>query len=138
MKIHAMRTFIKIAVRTVLILIAIFLLLVLVVRSFFIVLPMPTNSMRPLLTTNDVVVAKKWFDASSLQNGDLVVVSLPIQDGKGTKILTVRIIDQQTNTPTGQFYLSAAGTNGVDSKFLGTLPAADIRGKIIRVYKGVY
>jgi signal peptidase I len=133
-----MRAFIKIAVRTVLILIAIFLLFVLVVRSFFIVLPMPTNSMRPLLTTNDVVVAKKWFNASSLQNGDLVVVSLPIPDGKGTKILTVRIIDQQTNTPAGQFYLSAASTNGIDSKLLGTLPETDIRGKVIHLFKGAY
>src|SRR5690242_8428591 len=123
-----MKKFLKIVLATVLILIVAFALFVVVVRSFFIVMPMPTNSMKPLLTTNDVVVAKKRFDISSLHNGDLVVVNLPIPDG--TKILTVRVIDQRTNTLAGQFYLSAVGTNGIDSKFLGTLPAADIRGKV--------
>jgi signal peptidase I len=131
-----MKTFIKIVVRTILILIVAFVLFVVVVRSFFIILPMPTNSMRPLLTTNDVVVAAKWFHVNSLRNGDLVVVALPIPDG--SKILTVRKIDQQTNTPAGQFYLSAAGTNGVDSRQLGTLPAADIRGRVVRIFKGIY
>ena len=131
-----MRTFIKIAVRTVLVLIIVFVLFVVVVRSLFIVLPVPTNSMRPLLTTNDVAVAAKWFRVDLLHNGDLVVVALPIPDG--SKILTVRKIDQQTNTPAGQFYLSAAGTNGIDSRQLRTLPAADIRGRVIRIFRGVY
>lgn len=132
-----MRTFIKIAVRTVLVLFVVFVLFVLVVRSLFIVLPMPTNSMRPLLTTNDVVVAAKWFHIDSLRSGDLVVVALPLPGGIGS-ILTVRKIDQQTNTPAGRFYLSAAGTNGVDSRLLGTLSAADIRGRVIRVFRGIY
>lgn len=131
-----MKKFLKIVLATVLIFIVAFALFVVVVRSVFIVMPMPTNSMQPLLTTNDVVVAKKRFDISSLHNGDLVVVNLSIPDG--TKILTVRIIDQRTNTPAGQFYLSAADTNGIDSKFLGTLPAADIRGKVIHIFKGAY
>ena len=131
-----MKRFFKIVVATILVFIVVFVLFVVVVRSFFIVMPMPTNSMKPLLTTNDVVVAKKSFDVTSLHNGDLVVVDLPIPDG--TKIFTVRIIDQRTNTPAGQFYLSAAGTNGIDSRMIGTLPAADIRGNVVRIYKGVY
>ncbi|HZF01745.1 MAG TPA: S26 family signal peptidase [Methylomirabilota bacterium] len=131
-----MKNLFKIVVTIILILIVVFVLFVVIVRSLFIVMPMPTNSMKPLLTTNDVVVAKKRFDISSLSNGDLVVVNLSIPDG--TKILTVRIIDQRTNTPAGQFYLSAASTNGIDSKFLGTLPATDIRGKVIHIFKGAY
>ena len=131
-----MRKLLRIAVKAILILVVIVLLFVVVVRSLFIVLPMPTNSMRPLLTTNDVVVAAKWFHIDLLHNGDLVVVALPRPDG--SKILTVRKIDQQTNTPVGQFYLSAASTNGIDSHQLGTLPAADIRGRVIRIFRGVY
>jgi hypothetical protein len=132
--IFAMKAFFKIAVRTVLILVVVFVFFVVVVRSFFIVLQMPTSSMQPLITTNDVVVATKHFDVTSLHNGDLVVVALPL--GDRDKILTVRKIEQQTNTPAGQFYLRALSTNGVDSKFLGTLPAADIRGKVIKIFRG--
>jgi signal peptidase I len=131
-----MRTFAKIAVRTVLIFIAVFLLSVVVVRSFFIVLQMPTRSMQPLINSNDVVVATKYFDVASLHSGDLVVVSLPfILPGYQSSILTVWKIEQQTNTPAGQFYLRAASTNGVDSLQLGALPAADIRGRVIRAFR---
>jgi hypothetical protein len=131
-----MRTFIKIVVRAVLILVGVCVLFVVGVRSLFIVLPMPTKTMQPLITTNDVVVATKWFHVASLRTGDFVVVALPRPDG--SKILTVRKIEQQTNTPAGHFFVRAASTNGVDSIQLGALPAADIRGKVIRIFKGIY
>jgi hypothetical protein len=122
-----------IAVSTVLILVAAFLLFVVAVRSFFIVMEMSTNTMQSLITTDDVVIAARYFDVASLRSGDLVVVVLPV----GTNsIPTVRKIEQQTNTPAGQFYLVATSTNGIDSRFLGPLPAADIRGKVIRILRG--
>ncbi len=128
-----MRTFTKIAVRTVLILIAAFLLFVVVVRSLFIVSPMRTGSMQPLIATNDIVVATKLFHTSSLRSGDLVVADIPIPDGR--HILTIRKIEQQTNTPAGQFYLQAVSTNGLDSHFFGALPASAIHGKIIWIIR---
>src|ERR1017187_686052 len=128
-----MRTFTKIALRTVLILIAAFLLFVVVVRSLFIVSPMQTGSMQPLIATNDIVVATKLFHTSSLRSGDLVVADIPIPDG--SHILTVRKIKQQTNTPAGQFYLQAASTNGLDSHFFGALPASAIRGRVIWIFR---
>jgi signal peptidase I len=128
-----MRPFTKIAVRTVLILIAAFLLFVVVVRSLFIVSPMRTGSMLPLIATNDIVVATKLFHTSSLRSGDLVVADIPIPDG--SHILTVRKIEQQTNTPAGQFYLQAASTNGLDSHFFGALPASAIRGRVIWIIR---
>jgi signal peptidase I len=128
-----MRTFTKIALRTVLILIAAFLLFVVVVRSLFIVSPMQTGSMQPLIATNDIVVATKLFHTSSLRSGDLVVADIPIPDG--SHILTVRKIEQQTNTPAGQFYLQAVSTNGLDSHFFGALPASAIRGRVIWIVR---
>jgi signal peptidase I len=127
-----MRTFTKIAVRTVLILIAAFLLFVLVVRSLFIVSPMRTGSMQPLIATNDIVVAAKWFHVASLRSGDLVAVDIPTPGGR---VLTIRKIEQQSDTPVGQFYLRAVSTNGVDSHFFGPLPAADIRGRVIWIIR---
>jgi signal peptidase I len=133
-----MRKFTKIAISTVLILVAAFVLFVVVVRSFFIVLQMPTPTMQPLISTNDVVVATKHFDVGSLRSGDLVVVSLPMAAlGGKDGILTVRKIEQQTNTLAGQFYVVAVSTNGIDSRQLGALPAADIRGRVIRIFRGV-
>jgi signal peptidase I len=128
-----MRTFTKIALRTVLILIAAFLLFVVVVRSLFIVSPMQTGSMQPLIATNDIVVATKLFHTSSLRSGDLVVADIPIPDR--SHILTVRKIEQQTNTPAGQFYLQASSTNGLDSHFFGALPASAIRGRVIWIIR---
>jgi signal peptidase I len=129
-----MRTFTKIAVRSVLILILVCVLFVIAVRSLFIVSPMRTGSMQPLIATNDIVVATKLFHTSSLRSGDLVVADIPIPDG--SHILTVRKIEQQTNTPAGQFYLQAASTNGLDSHFFGALPASAIRGRVIWIYRG--
>ena len=128
-----MRTFTKIAVRTVVILIVVFLLLVVVGRSLFIVSPMRTGSMQPLIATNDIVVAAKWFHTSSLRSGDLVIAAIPIPGGGS--VLTVRKIEQQTNTPTGQFYLQAVSTNGLDSHFVGALPASAIRGKVVWIIR---
>ena len=127
-----MKTFAKIAVRIILILIVICLLLVVVIRSLFVVSPMRTGSMQPLISSNDVVVAAKWFHAASLHNGDLVVVNIPTPAGQ---ILTVRKVEQQTNTPNGQFYLQAVSTNGVDSRQFGTLPLKNIRGRVIWIIK---
>ena len=115
------------------ILIAAFLLFVVLVRSLFIVSPMQTGSMQPLIATNDIVVATKLFHTSSLRSGDLVVADIPIPDG--SHILTVRQIEQQTNTPAGQFYLQAASTNGLDSHFFGALPASAIRGRVIWIIR---
>jgi signal peptidase I len=129
-----MRTFTKIAVRTVLILVAVFVLFVVAARSLFIVSPMRTGSMQPLIASNDIVVATKWFRVTSLRSGDLVVADIPIPDG--SRDLTIRKIEQQTNTPAGQFYLSAVSTNGIDSRFFGALPAADIRGRVIWIFRG--
>jgi len=119
-----------------LILIAVFVLCIVVLRSFFIFLQMPTPTMQPLISTNDVVMASKHFDVSSLRSGDLVVVDLPLP-GSRDSIYTVRRIEQQTNTPAGQFYLVAANTKGLDSHFLGALPASEIRGKVIHIFRGV-
>jgi hypothetical protein len=97
---------------------------------------MRTGSMQPLIASNDIVIAAKWFKVASLRNGDLVVVALPIPGG--SKILTIRKIEQQTNTPAGQFYLIAASTNGIGSRRLGAFQTADIRGRVIRIFRGVY
>jgi hypothetical protein len=53
--IRTMRTIAKIAVRTVSIFIAVFLLFVIIIRYFFIILQTPTSSTWPLTATNDVV-----------------------------------------------------------------------------------
>ena len=129
-----MKTFTKIAVRSVLILILVCVLFVIVVRLLFIVSPMRTGSMQPLITTNDIVVATKLFHASSLRSGDMVIADIPIPDG--SHVLTIRTIEQQTNTPDGQFYLKAASTNGLDSHSFGALPASAIRGRVIWIYRG--
>jgi hypothetical protein len=134
-----MRRFIKIAVSTVLILAAAFLLFSVAVRSSFIVMRMYTNTMQPLITTNDVVIAAKHFNVASLRSGDLVVVDIgpylqsypPV-----SHMLTVRKIEQQTNPLAGQFYLRAVSTNGIDSRQLGALPAAAIRGRVIWILRG--
>lgn len=115
------------------ILIAASLLFVVVVRSLLIVSPMRTGSMQPLIATNDIVVATKLFHTSSLRSGDLVVADIPIPDG--SHILTVRKIEQQTNTPAGQFYLQAASTKGLDSHFFGALPASAIRARVIWIIR---
>jgi signal peptidase I len=126
-----MTKFFKIAIRTFLILMVVYLILIVITRSVFIVSPMRSDSMRPLIASNDIVVATKWFHTASLRTGDLVVVEIYTPAGD----LTVRKIEQQPDTPTGQFYLRAVNTNGVDSKWLGALPARNIKGKVIWIIK---
>jgi signal peptidase I len=128
-----MRTVTKIVMRAGLVIVTVYLVLLLLAHSIFVIARIGSNSMSPLIASNDVVVATKWFHTASLHNGDLVVVNLPLSEGHN--ILTIRKIEQQTNTPSGQFYLLAMRTNGVDSRFLGALPAADIRGKVIWIAK---
>jgi signal peptidase I len=123
-----MRTVIKISVRVVIGLVVVYLVLLLLAHSVFITARMSSGSMSPLIGSNDVVIATRLFHTTSLRSGDLVLVSLPLGEHS---VLTVRKIEQQTNTPAGQFYLQAVSTNGVDSRFLGALPAADIRGRVI-------
>ena len=89
--------------------------------------------MLPLIASNDIVVAVKWFHTSSLHSGDLVVADIPIPGGGS--VLTVRKIEQQTNTPVGQFYLRAVNTNGLDSHFFGPLPVAAIQGRVIWIIR---
>ena len=128
-----MKTFTKIAVRSVLILILVCLLFVFVVRTAFIVSPMPTDSMQPLISTNCTIVAARWFHTASLHSGDFVIADIPLPDSK--RVLTVRQIEQQPDTPAGQFYLRAANTNGWDSRQFGTLPASNIVGRVLWVLK---
>jgi type IV secretory pathway protease TraF len=128
-----MRTFTKIEVRTALILILACLIFVVVVRAAFIVSPMPTDSMQPLISTNSTIVAARWFRTASLHSGDFVIADIPLPDSK--RVLTVRQIEQQPDTPAGQFYLRAANTNGWDSRQFGTLPASNIVGRVLWVLK---
>lgn len=101
---------------------------------------MSSDSMEPLISgekispahEGDFVILTKWFSAASLRSGDLVAVEIPIPNGR---VLTIREIDQRTNTPAGQFYLRAVNTNGIDSRQLGSIPSKDIRAKVIWVIK---
>ena len=88
--------------------------------------------MRPLIMSNDIVVATKYFRVSSLHSGDLVVVELPPQMHSD---LTVREIAYQTNVPSGGFYLRATSTNGLDSPWLGEFPFRNIKAKVIWIIK---
>ena len=128
-----MRPFTKIALKAVLIVVAAFAVLVVVVRSLFIVSPMRTDLMEPLIATTDIVVATKLFSASSLRSGDLVVADIPAP--RGGRVLTVRKIEQQPDTPSDSFYLQAANSNGADSRLFGPLPASAIRAKVIWIYR---
>jgi type IV secretory pathway protease TraF len=128
-----MRPVKKIAIRVFLGLVIVYLVLLLLAHSVFMVKRMKTGSMQPLISTNDLVVATRWFRVASLHSGDLVVADIPITDG--SHILTVRKIEQKTNTPAGQFYLQAASTNGLDSHFFGGLPASAIRGRVIWIFR---
>ena len=128
-----MKTFIRIVVRSVLILVLVCLLFVFVVRIAFIVSLESPDSMQPLISTNSTIVAARWFHTASLHSGDLVVVSIPLPDSK--RVLTVRQIEQQRDTPAGQFYLRAANTNGLDSRQFGSLPASNIVGRVLWIFK---
>ena len=88
--------------------------------------------MQPLIVTDSIIVAVKRFHAASLRSGDLVVVDIPTPEGR---VLTVRKIEQQPDTMAGQFYLRAVNTNGYDSRQFGALQVADIRGKVIWIFR---
>ena len=129
-----MRTVTKITLRVVIGLVAVYLVLLLLAHSVFIVARMGSESISPRIGANDFVIATKWFRTTTLHSGDLVLVTLQSPDGHS--VVTVREIEQQTNTPPGEFYLQAAKTNGIDSRFLGALPASDIRGRVIWIWRG--
>jgi predicted PurR-regulated permease PerM len=128
-----MKTVTKIAVRTALILVLVCLLFVVVVHSAFIVSPMSSDSMQPLISTNSTIIAARWFHTASLHSGDFVIADIPLPDSN--RVLTVRQIEQQSDTLAGQFYLRAANTNGLDSRQFGTLPASNIVGRVLWVLK---
>jgi hypothetical protein len=50
------------------------------------------------------------------------------------RVSNVRKIEQHPNTPVGQLYLRTVNTNSLDRQ-LGTLPAKDIRAKVIWIIK---
>ena len=122
-----------IALKITFVLAAIYLTLLLLAHSVFILLRMGGNSMSPVIKSNDLVVATCWFRVASLHNGDLVVADFAASP---SPIRTIRRIEQQKNTPNGQFYLLASETNGLDSRFTGPLSSQAIRGKIIWIIKG--
>ena len=112
-----------------------------ILRVAFLFTVMDSDSMLPLVKGNstptshdgDFVVAARWFRTASLRTGDLVVVDIPTAMGP---VLTIRKIEQQADTPAGQFYLRAVKTNGIDSRQFGALPAKDLQGKVIWIKKG--
>jgi Signal peptidase, peptidase S26 len=128
-----MRPFTKFAARSALILTLVCLIFVVVVRMAFIVSPMSPDSMQPLISTNSTIVAARWYRTASLHSGDFVIADIPLPDSN--RVLTVRQIEQQPDTPTGKFYLLAANTNGLDSRRFGTLPASNIVGRVWWVLK---
>jgi signal peptidase I len=129
-----MRTVAKITLRVVIGLVAVYLVVLLLAHSVFVVARMGSDSMSPLIGSNDFVIATRCFRTASLHSGDLVLVRLPLPGGDS--VVTVRRIEQQTNTPAGEFYLQAAKTNGIDSRFLGALPSSDIRGRVLWITRG--
>lgn len=102
---------------------------------------MESNSMSPLVNGSttprahdgDTVISSRWFRQSSVRTGDLLVADIPTPGGR---IRTVRRVEQQAGTPAGWYYLRAISTNGYDSRHFGLLPAKDIRGKVLWVYRG--
>ena len=128
-----MKPFTKIAVTTALILILVCLFCTVIVRTAFIVTPMTTDSMQPLISTNSTIIAARWFRMASLRSGDFVIADIPLPDSN--RVLTVRQIEQQSDTPVGRFYLRAANTNGFDSRLFGTLPASNIVGSVLWILK---
>jgi signal peptidase I len=104
-----------------------------IIRVSFIVSPMRSNSMYPLIESNDIVVATKMFRVTSLRSGNLIVASIPIPGGGHE--LTVREIEQQSDAPTGMYYLRAVNTNGLDSRWFGALSASNILGRVIWLIK---
>ena len=106
----------------------------------FSVMEMGSTSMQPLVAgqgappsrIGDFVVVAKWFRVASLRTGDLVTVDIPTPTGR---VRTVRRIEQQPDTPAGQFYVRAANDSGIDSRQFGPLPASDIHGRVVWILR---
>jgi signal peptidase I len=122
-----------ITMRVVVGLVAVYLVVLLLAHSIFVYTRMGGDSMSPLIRSNDFVVGTRLFHTSSLHDGDLVIANIPTPGG--AIIHTVRKIEQQRDTPVGQFYLLGVATNAVDSRWLGAFPARDIQAKVIWIIK---
>jgi len=129
-----MRTVTKIGLRLILGLVAVYLLVLLLAHSVFTVSRMGGDSMSPLIGSNDFIIATRCFRTDSLHNGDLVIAYIPTAGG--VVIHTVRKVEQQPHTPSGQFYLLGVATNAVDSRWLGAFPAQAIRAKVLWIVRG--
>jgi type IV secretory pathway protease TraF len=61
------------------------------------------------------------------------MVDLPLRIGP---TFTVRKVERRTDTPAGEeFFLLSVNTNGIDSRWIGMVPAKDIKAKVICVFK---
>jgi signal peptidase I len=106
----------------------------------FSVMEMGSTSMQPLIAgqgappsrIGDFVVVAKWFRVASLRTGDLVVVNIPSSTGR---VRTLRKIEQQPDTPAGQFYVRAVTDIGIDSRQFGPLKASNIYGRVIYIIR---
>lgn len=127
-------------IRRVIVLLAVLLLIAVVAFSGFSVMEMASMSMEPLITgrgsppshVGDLVVFAKWFSLDSLRAGNLVVVSIPTPDGR---VLTVRTVERQPDTPTGHVYVRSAKDSGIDSRQLGPLSGSHIHGRVVWVIR---
>ena len=133
-----MRTFFQ--KRVVIVLIAVCAVVFVVLFSGFSVMEMGSTSMQPVIAgqsappsrAGDLVVVAKWFRVASLRTGDFVTVDIPTPTGR---VRTVRRIEQQPDTPAGQFYFRAARDSGIDSRQFGPLPASDIHGRVVWILR---
>ena len=115
-------------------------IVIVVLFSGFSVMEMGSTSMQPVIAgqgappsrAGDLVVVAKRFRVASLHTGDLVVVDIPTPTGR---VRTVRRIEQQSDTPAGQFCVRAESDNGIDSRQFGPLPASDIHGRVIWILR---
>jgi type IV secretory pathway protease TraF len=106
----------------------------------FSVMEMGSPSMQPLVAgqgappsrSGDWVLVAKWFHTASLRTGDLVVVNIPTSTGR---VRTLRKIEQQPDTPAGQFYVKAVSNSGIDSRQFGPFPASNIYGRVIWIIR---
>lgn len=135
-----MRALFKSKKRVVLVLLVFCAIAIAVLATQFAVMEMVSTSMEPLISgqgkppsrRGDLLIIKRWFRISSLRTGDLVVVDIPAPNGR---VRTVRKIDQQPDTPAGQFYVRAVSKTGIDSRSFGPLPAQDIRGRVVWIIR---
>ena len=133
-----MRTFFQ--KRVALVALAVCIIIIVVLFSGFSVVEMSSTSMQPVIAgqgappsrAGDLVVVAKWFRVASLRTGDLVAVDIPTPTGR---VRTVRRIEQQPDTPAGQFYVRAESDSGIDSRQLGPLPASDIHGRVVWILR---